>query len=119
MKIKRIYASLQSFNHVGNYHTDDWDDNTFTFCMYTMVTPNDYENKDGYNIYDYSKSKVFFSENYGGNFYIKTNESHIYKVFKYKENGAIFFNSKLIHNGDCFNDNINAMRVVISYKLYV
>jgi len=131
LKVKRIYCSFQSWNHFGNWHCDDSNDGTYTFVTYVDISPEIFNcrNQDvHFEIISEVKQRATPQEegmlerlnrtDKGGYFYLKFPGDDEINFFPFKENRGIFFNSKLLHNGDCFRNNEKSMRCVVAFKLF-
>ena len=55
--------------------------------------------------------------NFDGHFYIKVPQRNYITQIPFVPNRLCAFNSVYAHNGECFNENLNYIRLVISYKL--
>jgi hypothetical protein len=96
--LKRVYANGQTFGQDGSYHVDDYEENTFTFCLYVHIIDN-------------------IEEDLGGNLYIKVpNEKIVFSIEPFRNRGVLF-PSTYIHKGCAFNRYVKSMRVCIAWKL--
>lgn len=98
-ELKRVYANCNAFGYDGEYHEDDTNDDTYTFCLYI--------NKQ-------NKEEVEFA---GGNLYFKFPELKYQICFEPWNNRGIFFPSKYTHKGVSFKRHVEEVRISIAWKL--
>tara|TARA_B100000925_G_C22008644_1_gene474969 strand:- start:3106 stop:3822 length:717 start_codon:yes stop_codon:yes gene_type:complete len=133
LRVKRIYVSFQTAGQHGNWHVDDGEKDTYTFTLYYNIKRSDgirdnekiackekYESiiksciiNDDKNEY---LNKINNSDNVG---YFNIKYSDQKPIFiRTETNTAVFFDSKMIHNGDCNEYSSTNLRCVIAYKLF-
>ena len=96
--LNRSYFHSQSFGLDGMYHTDSINADSRTFCLY---------------INNIDENEI---EHMGGEFLIKTNESHIICVAP-KNNRGILFPGNFLHKGMAFNSMCkDDPRICITWK---
>jgi len=94
--IERVYAVGQTYGQDGNYHTDNKENNYYTFCTY-INEYDEYVEDDGY-------------------LYIKIpNQKNIIAI-DVKHNRSVFFPSNYFHKGTSYLNN-NLLRICITWKL--
>lgn len=98
--LKRVYVVGQTYGQHSNFHTDDVEINTYTFCFYI----NTIDNNDDYD---------------NGIFYIKIpNKEYIINI-EPLINRAILFPSTYTHKGSGYNRFNNNLRICIAWKFII
>ena len=126
LQIKRIYCSCQTAHQFGNWHYDDNDVKSYTFCLYYNLDRDTNRNCSGLdNKYSEVYRNIFGKEAINrrnddddGYFHIKYDKEPI-RVIKASSNSAVLFNSTIAHNGDALKYDSMSMRCVIAYKLVI
>jgi len=122
LQIKRIYCSCQSAEQIGNWHYDDNDINSFTFCLYCnldRVRASSGLDKECNELYRNMFGKEAINrgnDDDDGYFHIKYDKEPI-RIIKANSNSAVLFNSTIAHNGDSLKYDSISLRCVIAYKL--
>jgi len=95
-ELKRVYVVGQTYEQTSNYHTDDSNEKTYTFCYYT------------------NKNIVEKDE---GLFYLKNKKDKECIIgIEPLENRGVFFPSTYIHRGTGYNRFNNELRLCIAWK---
>lgn len=96
IKLIRIYSVGQTFGQNSNFHIDDANNNSYTFCFYINNTTTT-ETNEGY-------------------YYVKIpNEKHILAIEPLNNRGVLF-PANYVHRGTGFNKSSNDLRVCIAWK---
>jgi hypothetical protein len=96
--VNRLYANGQTYGQDGDFHQDDTEENTYTFCLYLTEIPD--------NIVELVGGQIeIFLPNSEHNINIKT-------LF----NRGIFFPSHFFHRGTAYNRYVPDLRVCIAWK---
>jgi hypothetical protein len=93
MKLNRLYVVGQTYSQDSNFHIDDEDPNTYTFCFYI----NDVVDEDG-------------------NFFIRIPEKNTILHIDTYMNRAVIFPSNYRHKGSGYNRFSNKLRICIAWK---
>ena len=95
--IDRVYANGQTYGMDGSYHTDNNDDNTYTFLMYVSdITKENVSSFDGYTLFK-KDNKVICVE----------------PIL----NRGVLFKSNILHKGMGPSRSANMLRISIAFKL--
>ena len=93
MKLNRLYVVGQTYSQDSNFHIDDEEPNTYTFCFYI----NDVIDEDG-------------------NFFIRIPEKNTILHIDTHMNRAVVFPSNYRHKGSGYNRFSNKLRICIAWK---
>jgi hypothetical protein len=97
LQLKRTYIHIQTFGQDGLYHIDDFNENTYTFCVYINNIKTDLDNANGEFLLKLPNDNKILS---------------IDSVF----NRGIFFPSTFLHKGMPYNRYYYNDRVCITFK---
>jgi hypothetical protein len=98
-KLNRHYMHIQTFGQDGAYHTDDYGDNKYTFCLYiSEISTEDLSIADGDFVLKIPGEKIVCSI-----------ETHM--------NRGVLFPSEYIHKGMAYRSMFPQKRLCITWKL--
>jgi hypothetical protein len=135
LKIKRIYCSFQTSGQDGNWHYDDDCNGSYTVTIYcnisSLISPRDTNKIETISAYTNQFNKIsdiidcnpinsldkLNHSDTGGEFTIKFDD-HPTLFVRTHDNNAVFFDSKIMHNGISTPFDSTSIRCVVAYKLY-
>jgi hypothetical protein len=98
-KLLRVYANGQTFGQDGSFHTDDDENDRYTFILY---------------ISDISKD---FLQTVGGNLYFKIPNEKYKICFEPITNRGILFPSNYLHKANAFSRYVMNLRICVAWKM--
>tara|TARA_B100001093_G_scaffold93118_1_gene85331 strand:- start:5238 stop:5843 length:606 start_codon:yes stop_codon:yes gene_type:complete len=98
-RLERLYGNGMLYGSQSSFHTDDDDDNAYTFLYFLNDSCNEST-----------------ADAMGGYFYYKDNGE--IKCIEPYSNRAIFFNGNILHKGEAFTRGIDKIRISLVWKFY-